>query len=69
MSYCLADQIALEIIRTCTVDQSPRREHAFHAALDLHAALTTFIESAFLAYCSLRGIPKTRLRTEEADDV
>lgn len=55
--YALADQVTTEIsFGLPRPGQSPLDHEMFHAAIDLHGALTQFIESAVSAYMRLRGL-------------
>jgi len=65
--YGLADAVATEIAYGLPTSGVPLVHEAFHAAVDLHAALTTFVDSAFVAYCRLRGISADRFKREAAE--
>lgn len=66
--YMLADQIAIEISYGLpAAGEAPGEHKALPAAIDLHAALSAFLESAVTAYCSLRGIPAEVFKRTDED--
>jgi hypothetical protein len=67
--YTFADQIALQISFGLPrpKERQPDAHEALVAAIDLHAALSVFLESAVVAYCRLRDIPPVAFKIREAD--
>jgi hypothetical protein len=60
--YALADQIALEVSFGLRKEAGPHE--ALKVAVDLHAALSTFLDSAIVGYFKLRDIPRTAFQSE-----